>query len=563
MTVLAAIALHAVRTARVGLGETALVIGLGPVGQLAVSLLRAAGCRVLATDPDVGRCRIATTMGAEVANAGLDAAAVEAATRGLGADAVLVTAATPSSDPMRTAIAAVREKGRVVLVGDSGMELDRRSLYFKEAEVVVSRSYGPGRYDPEYEERGHDYPVAHVRWTEGRNLQAALDLMADRRLDVSPLISHRFPIASAEQAYALIESSAEPYLGIVLEYTPPTSDSDHPITPRPHRPPKHQIGIGVLGAGRFARAVMLPILERQPMLAPVAIASAAGVSAAAAASTFGFAVAAGDEGAVLRDDGVDAVWILTRHHQHARQVIAALEAGKHVFVEKPLCLTLEELDAIEQAVRSAGDRVLQVGFNRRFAPATRMVKEHFATVDQPLTVSIRFNAGAVAADHWTQSEFEGGGRLLGEGCHAIDLAVHLTGSPPVRLYAESIAGPRAPTVIEDQCFITLKHANGSISSIAYLAGGDATFPKERIEVFGGGRVGVIDDFRSATVVAAHRTRRRRFTKDKGHADEIAAFVDAIRGETAPRVPSWPEVRAVSVASIRAIESLRVGSPLDL
>jgi len=563
MTVLGAIALHGVRMSRCGLGEKVFVVGLGLVGQLVVGLLRAAGCRVVATDPNAWRCRVARGMGAEVAEPGLGAKTVEGLTGGLGADAVLVAAATGSSDPMRLAVDAVREKGRVVLVGDVGMELDRRSLYYKEAEIVVSRSYGPGRYDPEYEERGHDYPAAYVRWTEQRNLAAVLDLMASGQLDVSPLITHRFPLERAPEAYELVERGGEDHLGIVLAYEEHDERPDAVVTVRREAIAEGAIGVGVLGAGRFARSVMLPALGKAARLDLRTVVSASGTTASASAKRFGFAKAASSESAVLEDEGVDAVWILTRHDQHARQLIAALRAGKHVFVEKPLCLTLEELSEIEAARVEAPDLLVLVGFNRRFAPASKALAEHFAEVAEPLTVSIRFSAGALPADHWTQNDAEGGGRVIGEACHGIDLATYLTGSVPVRVYAESVSGVEAPAITEDQCFLTVKHANGSVSNIAYLAGGDTAFPKERVEVLGGGKVGVIDDFRRLTLVAGGRMKRKRRGKDKGHRAEVAAFVGALREGEAGGLPSWEEIRAVTRASIRAVESLRTGEPLEV
>jgi predicted dehydrogenase/threonine dehydrogenase-like Zn-dependent dehydrogenase len=562
-TVLGAIALQGVRLARLGLGDVVFVIGLGLVGQITVALLRLNGCRVLATDLEPAKCELARKLGADVAQPGLGARNVQALTGGLGADAVLITASTKSDGPIELAGEAVRQKGRVVAVGAVGMNLPRRPYYFKEAELVVSCSYGPGRYDPDYEEHGHDYPAAYVRWTEQRNMQAILDLMASGRLDLAPLISHRFPIANAESAYELIETNKEPYLGILLEY-PEFREEARARIDWTAAPVAGKVGVGCLGAGNFARAVLLPALKKCGVLHPRLLCSGHGLSAAHSAERLGFDSATADEDAVFQDPGVQAVFVITRHDQHARQVIRAIEAGKHVFVEKPLALTVDEVQAVESALEAANPRpLLLVGFNRRFAPAARQVKEFFARADAPLTVSIRFNAGEIPADHWTQNDEAGGGRIVGEACHAIDLATYLTGSVPVRVFAESIGGPRAPAVTDDQCFITLRHANGSISNIGYLAGGDRAYPKERVEVLGGGRLAVIDDFRVVeTSAGGKRTRTKAWGQDKGHAAEIEAFAHALQAGGAPPI-SWAELRAVSLASILAVRSIREGVPFEL
>lgn len=563
-TVLGAIALQGVRLAQIDLGGTAFVIGLGLVGQLTVALLRAAGCRVIGTDPDASKCELAIRMGAQIARPGLSASAVADLTGGLGTDAVLITASTKSNGPIELAANAVRQKGRVVLVGVVGLELDRRPFYFKEAEFVVSCSYGPGRYDPNYEDRGIDYPAAYVRWTEQRNMQAVLDLMGGGRLDVSPLISHRYPIDDAEKAYAMIESGGEPYLGIVLQYPAmEEAGKQRRITLRA-APVSGGIGIGAIGAGNFARMVLLPAIGKCPALKPVLICSAGGLSATHTGDKLGFEAATTDENEVFCDPKVQAVFAITRHDQHARQVIAAIEQRKHIFVEKPLCLNETELGLIEQKLEQAGDRapLVMVGFNRRFSPSAQQARKLFAGVTSPLSVSFRFNAGAIPAGHWTQDELEGGGRIIGEACHAIDLATYLVDSPVVRVYAESVGGTTAGPITDDQCFITLRHASGSISQIAYLASGDRALAKERVEIFGGGLVAVIDDFRVTQLISGGKTRTIKGAQDKGHGAEIAAFASAISGGGAAPIP-WRHLRSVSLAAILAVRSLREGMPIDL
>ncbi len=563
---LGAIAMQGVRLAKASIGETVFVVGLGLVGQIAVGILNAAGCRVLGTDPDPERCRQAVSMGALAADSALDAAAVQQLTGGLGADAVLIAASTNSNGPIELAAAAVRQKGRVILVGVVGLELDRRPFYFKEIEFAVSCSYGPGRYDPAYEEDNQDYPAAHVRWTAQRNMQAVLELVAEKKLDLLPLVSHRLPIERAEEAYALIDGHREPFLGIVLTYPPYTSRKPaHGIQLKSERAHSGQVGIGVLGAGNFAKMVLLPAIRKCPQLHPVALCSAGGVSAAHSGQKHGFQRVTADEDAVFNDPQIEAVFCLTRHNEHARHVVQALRAGKHVFVEKPLCLTADELAEIEAALNEseAQNRILMVGFNRRFSPAALMVRDFFARTYAPLTISVRFNAGPIAPDDWTQNESVGGGRLIGEACHGIDLATFLAGAPPVRVFAESVGGAEAGTVTDDQCYITLRHANGCISNIAYLSGGDRAFPKERIEVFGGGQVAVIDDFRKLTTCSKGKTVTRKIPgADKGHAAQIRAFAAAIAGGTHGPI-SWTDLKAVGLASILAVQSLREGAVFEI
>lgn len=567
--VLGAIAMQGVRLSKLTLGETAFVIGLGLVGQITVALLKAAGARVIGTDLDPTKCELAMKMGADVARAGLGAGEVAAMTGELGADAVLITASTSSDGPAKLAGEAVRQKGRVVSVGAVDMNLDRRPFYFKEAEFVVSCSYGPGRYDPRYEEGGQDYPAAYVRWTEQRNMQSVLDLIASGKLNLEPLITHRFSIDDAAAAYELIEAGEQSAIGVVLKYPEVEAGSSHAqsiqLGTTAASTNGDKLRIGSLGAGNFARLLLLPKLCELSDVDPEIICSAGGQSAAHAGKQLGFNVATSSEADVIENGNVDAVFVITRHNDHARQVAASVRAGKHVFVEKPLCLSLAELGDIEQALSASGEKTPQVmvGFNRRFSPATRAAKQFFENSHGPKTISIRFNAGEIPANHWVQDQGIGGGRIIGEACHAIDLASYLCGSPVTRAFAESIGGPDAPEITDDQCFITLRHADGSVSNVAYLAGGDKSFSKERVEVFGDGRVAVIDDFRIVTGTSGGRTKRLwKGRQDKGHTAELEAFVSAARtGGKAP-IP-WNELRSTSVAAILAVRSLREGMPLDL
>jgi predicted dehydrogenase/threonine dehydrogenase-like Zn-dependent dehydrogenase len=561
--VLGSIALQGVRLTKCQLGETVLVIGLGLIGQLTVALLKAAGIRVLGIDLDERRCELAKTMGAEDARPDLGPTTVNHWTGDLGADAVIITASTRSNAPIETAAATVRKKGRIVLVGVVGLELDRRPFYFKEVEFVVSCSYGPGRYDASYEQRGHDYPAAYVRWTENRNIQAVLDLMGAGQLPVERLITHRFPIEEAEKAYELIEQSDKPFLGIVLNCASPEDRVQcSTIQLRPTSSRNGKLRCGVLGAGNFARMVLLPAIRDCGQFEISKLCSGKGVSAEHVGRSYGAESVCTDEAEVFNDPSIGAVFSVTRHDLHARHVIQAIEARKHIFVEKPLCVAIEELEQIEATLNHAGQAapLLMVGFNRRFSPAADIVRKHFANVPSPLTVSIRFNAGGIPADHWTQQPEEGGGRIIGEACHAIDLATFLCNSLPVRVFAESIGHSQPNSISDDQCFITLRHADGSVSSIAYLAGGDRSCSKERVEVFGGGRAAIIDDFGSVTTFANGKSKTIKARKRKGHREEIQILADTLKnGGDAPI--SWPEIKAVTLASILAVQSLRDGLPM--
>jgi predicted dehydrogenase/threonine dehydrogenase-like Zn-dependent dehydrogenase len=565
-TVLGAIALNGVRLSRATLGETVFVIGLGLVGQLAVALLKAAGCRVIGTDLDTSKCDLAIKMGATLARPGLAASHIEAVTGGLGADAVVITASTQSNGPIELAAAAVRKKGRVVLVGVVGLALDRRPFYFKEAEFVVSCSYGPGRYDPAYEEGGHDYPAAYVRWTEQRNMEAVLNLMASGGLDVSALITHRFPVEQAERAYALIERGAEPYLGIVLQYPHEEREKlQRQIALPVHtatKPAQAKIGIAVLGVGNFARTTLLPELKKCEGFRPVTLCSASGLSSSHYGPRFGFAVASSDEKQTIRRDDVDAVFILTRHHQHAEQIIAALNADKHVFCEKPLCLSEDELRNIVRTHGAKSQCIVTVGYNRRFAAMARQLKNFFADAHEPLVMHYRVNAGYITPDHWVHDPEQGGGRIIGEVCHFVDFMMFLTGAAPARVSAHTL--PNNQRYRDDNVVVTLTFPDGSSGTITYVANGDKGFSKERVEVFGGGAVAVLDDFRRLELLRGGRKQvvKSRWRQDKGHRGELEAFLAAARNGTSPPIP-FRDIVAVSLTTFAIIESLRRGETVDV
>ena len=569
--VVGSIALQGIRLAQVGIGSVVGVIGLGLIGQLAVMLLKAAGCTVLGIDLETSKCALARSLGADWAGTEGFAEAVATHSHGYGADAVLIAASAGSNAPLELAAGAARQKGRVVAVGAVGMDVPRREFYPKELELVVSCSYGPGRYDPLYEDSGYDYPYAYVRWTEQRNIQAVLDLMGAGQLDVGLLTTHRYPIERAADAYAMIEAGDERGIGVVLTY--PEQTSAKPVRRvaiggekgRHSKVSGSVTGVGFIGAGNFASAVLLPALSRQQGIALRGLCSAGGLSARTAAGRHGFSYASSDAAEILHDPEVDAVFIATRQNLHARLLLDALRAGKHVFVEKPLALKVEELEKLETYLAEVGSAgpVWTVGFNRRFAPAASAIRDHFRGGEGPMTAIYRFNAGDISAEHWTQDEEVGGGRLVGEACHAVDLLSFLIGSVPSRVHAEAVGAAGGLRVTSDRCALTLRHADGSVSSILYTAGGDKAFNKERVELYGASRVGVIEDFHRVELVRNGRRTIKKFRgQDKGHRQEIAAFLAAIRAGGTMPIPA-AELLATSYSTLGAMESLRTGLPIDL
>lgn len=551
---IASCALHGFRLADLKLGESAAVIGLGLLGQFACQFAKAAGCRVFALDPDPDRRGLAAKLWADqaVPREGAEEAAA-AFTGGRGFDAVLIAADTTSNDPVELAGAIARDRGAVVSIGTVGMTLPRAAYFRKELSFKVSRSYGPGRYDPLYEEGGLDYPVGFVRWTERRNLEEILRLMSLGSVRCAPMITHRYPLEEAQKAYRLImEKGGEPFLGVALSYGDAPSVEKRVDIPKSAEPLRSGLSLGVLGAGTFATAVMLPLIKRSGTRLR-GIACPSGTKAQAAAERYGFAFASSDEKAVLEDKEAAAVAIFTRHRLHARQVLAALAAGKHVFVEKPLCLEPADLDAIGEA-RSKAGLVLSVGFNRRFAPYTLALKEHFAGLSGPLSLSIRINAGTLPPGHWILDPAEGGGRLLGEGCHFIDWAGAIVGSAPSVVDCRPI-GRKAG---EQDWSLRLSYPDGSVADILYVSDGADGAGKERFEVHGGGRSAVLEDFRILRLHAfGTKTLRAWLRSDKGHAAQWRAFCGAVEKGGPSPVP-WKEILGTMRAVFSARRSLQSG-----
>jgi predicted dehydrogenase/threonine dehydrogenase-like Zn-dependent dehydrogenase len=560
--VLAAIGLQGIRLANPTLGECVVVTGLGLIGLLTVQMLRAQGCRVLGVDLDANRLSLARQFGAElVVNPGTGEdvlAAAQTFSRGRGVDAVIITASTKSNEPVSQAAKMCRKRGRIVLVGVTGLELSRADFYAKELTFQVSCSYGPGRYDPAYEEGGQDYPIGFVRWTEQRNFEAVLDLMASGQLGVSPLITHRFPLERAADAYDLITSS-EPSLGILLEYLAARAGSVQPaegrtvlLAPAARAPAKGSLAF--VGAGNYAGRVLMPAFQKTGAQLHTVV-SAGGVSAAHFGRKFGFSKASTDASEALADPAIDTVVVATRHNIHARHVLGALRAGKHVFCEKPLCLTLDELTEIDAEAKARPSQCLMVGFNRRFAPHVVKMKALLGTVAEPKSFIMMVNAGAIPAGHWTQDKAVGGGRIVGEGCHFVDLLRHLAGAPIVRSQAIALGRHPALQMADDKASITLTFADGSVGTIHYLANGDKGFPKERLEVFCAGKVLQLDNFRRLRGWGWKEFRSLNlWRQDKGTHQCVNAFIDAVRKGAPPPIP-LDEIIEVSRVSIEAEASV--------
>lgn len=570
---LGAVALHGIRTAEAGLGDLVAVVGLGLLGQLTVQLLKAAGCRVLGMDIDASRAHLAQHVGADaVASSAADFRDLcLEASHGHGADSVLITAETSSSDPVNLAGAIARDRAIVVAVGTVGMDIERKAYYEKELDFRISRSYGPGRYDAAYEQKGRDYPIGYVRWTETRNMEAFLALLAAGKISIAPLITHRFPIDDAQHAYELITGKSRgSFLGIVIQYSDAVCDS-RTLTLVPSASPPSEgspiacISVGLLGAGVFATGTLIPAMKASATTTLIAVCAATGSHAKAAGRKFGSRYCTTDESRLIHDRGINTVVIATRHHLHSSQVLAALAAGKHVFCEKPLCLSEDELRSIIRAylgITSSRRPVLMVGFNRRFAPMVAGLKAFLEPVSAPLALHYRINAGPLPLDHWVNDPEQGGGRILGEVCHFVDLLMFLAGSPIVEVEARAIgdAGRYAGSNI----LASLRFANGSEGTLHYLASGDRSFSKERIEVFGGGSVAVLDDFRRLELArhGGKQTIHSRWRQDKGHRVEWSAFAESVLQQKEAPI-RFEDLVCSTLATLRIAESAASGTRLTV
>ena len=556
--VAASIGLQGIRLLQPSLGESFVVTGLGLIGLLAAQCLQAHGCRVLGVDLDPRKIELARELGVEAVaatSAGELMSAAETFTAGRGVDGVLIAASTKSSDPVNQAAEICRKRGRIVQVGATGLQIDRTPFYNKELSFQVSCSYGPGRYDEAYETGGVDYPLPYVRWTEQRNFEAVLELMSKGALRPGPLITHRYEFNNALQGYEAVGGGDA--LGIVLNYP----EEDHAAAKSQlvtlhdgESPPALVDGAvcGVLGAGNFTGLVLLPALKATGASLHT-IVSMSGVSAAHNGKKFGFLRAGSEAEAVFSDPKINTVFITTRHGSHARYVLEGLKAGKRVFVEKPLCLKHEELSAIKEAYSCAENPFVMVGFNRRFSPYVQRMKELLDGVQSPVSIDYMVNAGPVPADHWMHDREAGGGRIIGEACHFIDLCRFLAGSPISKASIAYLGGPAG--AVGDIASIQLSFANGSIATIHYWANGTKAFPKERVEAFCSGRVLQLNNFRELRGYGWPDFKKLKAgSQDKGHREEIRRVVEAVRGGGAAPIP-FEELVEVSRVTIDLAEQM--------
>ena len=572
-TTVSAIALQGVRQANVRIGETVAVIGLGLIGLIVVQLLKANGCRVVGLDISSENFKIARTMGCDLClQSKRDAKkSVEAFTRGYGTDAVIITAGTSSSEPVELACEVSRKKSTVVIVGAVGMNIPRSPFYEKELLLTIACSYGPGRYDASYEYQGADYPLGYVRWTENRNMEAVLDLISRGALNVRSLITHRFAIRKGLEAYDLITGKKKvPSIGILLEYPESGPQAQSAGYPRRGTPdPSVQVSPGMtrpavafIGAGNFAQSYLLPALKQlNVQLRGVAVSTP--VNARSVADKFGFAYCATNPDEILSDKDTNTVFIATRHDSHARFVIEALKRGKHVFVEKPLAVTREELLDISRTYKShsGGKVALLAGFNRRFSLPFKDIRDFFSTVQTPLVVLYRVNAGELPANHWIYRAGQGG-RIIGEACHFIDCMAFLTNASPTRVFAEAPAAATSLAGARDSVSVTIRFSNGSVGNLLYLAAGDQSMGKEYCEVFGGGCTAVMDNFKEVVLWRSGKKKRITYGGGKGHAEEVKHFMDMTTGAGQSLLSVQSMIETTS-ATIAIGESLLRGVPIDL
>ena len=562
LTTIGAVALQGLRQSEVRFGETVVVIGAGLVGLLTILLARAAGCRVIAIDRQGSRVEKAASLGAHLALETSDAR-LNVAVRGFsryGADAVIVAAAAPNAEPLELAAQILRDRGRIVVVGDVNMGVSRPNMYHKELTLSMSRSYGPGRYDPRYEEAGNDYPVGYVRWTERRNMEGFLDCLALRSIDVTPFLERRYSINEGRQAYEALKSEGA-YTGI-LEY----GNCSEQLVPASLKVSiqrallSGRLQVGCIGAGGFARSYIMPALKTAADVSLHSVATASGVTAESARRNFGFARTQ-TPSELIGDPELNAVFIASRHSSHATYVRDALRQGKLVFVEKPLAVDREQLESVRQAYREAAEKALEpflmVGFNRRFAPATENMRKFFANRQEPMVIQVRINAGFIPLTHWTQQTVEGG-RIVGEFCHFVDWARYMVGFP-IRTVS-AVALPDGSRYCRDNVSATLTFADGSIANLLYLSNGDSAVPKEQFEVFCEGTIAQLEDFAVLRMVRGNKTERIKTVRDKGHYRELQVTLQAMRSGTAAPIP-FEEIVEVTEATFTVTEAVNGAKPV--
>jgi predicted dehydrogenase/threonine dehydrogenase-like Zn-dependent dehydrogenase len=563
-TTVGAIALQGVRQTEPRLGENICVIGLGLIGQITCQLLRASGANVFGIDLSDKLVALANEYSCEIAQNRQGSNLLENClnfTKGYGFDKVVITAATSSNDPIELSAEIARKKASVIMVGAVGMSIPRDPhFYRKELDLKMSCSYGPGRYDTSYEELGQDYPIAYVRWTEQRNMDAFLNAISKRQVNLKPLITHQFTIDNALTAYEMvINPKAEFNLGVLLEYPERAEKFDSPKEQKKIvSDPKNPI-VSFIGAGSFAQSYLIPNIKPAGGTL-LAVATGRGINAEHIASKFGFVKFESDPTTIFKDENCNTIFIATRHNTHANYVIDALRENKNVFVEKPLALNVEELEKVSK-VYSNSDKLLMVGFNRRFSRAAQEVNKLFNSYNGPLAFNFRVNAGALPPDHWAINDEIGGGRIIGEVCHFIDLMQYFSSSLVKSVYAQSLPGTSDVNTNADNVMITLAFVDGSVGNITYLANGDKALPKEHLEVFGGGNSAIIHDFNSISLYKDGALKKIK-TSGKGHNEEVATFLRAISNGTSSPI-SFDSIYTTTLSTFKIIDSMATGLPQHL
>ena len=558
-TTLGAIALQGVRQADPTLGEKICVIGLGLLGQITCQLLKANGCSVFGIDLNDGLVKLANESAAEFAMNRNDPNLISSCinfTNGHGFDAIIITAAAQSNDPVELSGEIARKKGKIIVVGSVKMDIPREPYFYKkELDLRMSCSYGPGRYDSDYEDLGNDYPYPYVRWTEQRNMESFLDLLSRKTIDIKPLITHVFDITEAGKAYDIVlGKTKETHIGILLKYS--SHNEKGKTLFQIKKTPLNSINTGFIGAGSFAQSYLIPNVKSFGASLD-GVVTTRGITSKNVADKFKFNYCSTEPDDILHDKNINTVFIATPHSSHADLTIKALETGKNVFVEKPLAIDIDQLNSVIKA-KNKFHQPLMVGFNRRFAPISRSIKNEFKNVSEPLVVNIRVNAGIIPKNHWIQNLEIGGGRIVGEMCHFIDLMQYFTDSEPVKVFAESISTDNSQIKAIDNIAIVIKFSNGSVGNLIYLANGDKSMPKEKIEVFGAGNAGMINDFRDGMFFRNGKITRMK-SSGKGHKEEIEAFLNALlKGEESP--VSFRSVCLTTLTTLKVLDSLYTGMP---
>ncbi len=561
-TTMGSIAMQGVRQSEPMLGERVAVIGLGLLGQITCQILRANGCAVFGIDFNEFLVELGGNSSADKALNRNDPnllAACDNFTKGFGFDAAIITAAGPSNDPIELASEILKKKGKVIIVGAVKMDIPRDPhFYRKELELKMSCSYGPGRYDINYEEKGNDYPFSYVRWTEQRNMEAFLDLLARKSINIKPLITHVFDITEAEKAYDIILGKVkEKHIGILLKYD--VNNAEHNTSTQVKNNPVNTVNVGFIGAGSFAQSYLIPNVKSWGASLDGVVTSR-GITSKNVADKFGFNFCSTDPDNMLNRKEINTIFIATPHSSHAALVNKSLESRRPVFVEKPLAITPDQLASVIET-KSHRTQQLMVGFNRRFAPVCQAIRHEFVNCSEPLVIHIRVNAGLIPKAHWTQQPELGAGRIIGEVCHFIDLMQFFTDSEPVKVFAESINSDNIKLTPEDNVAIVIKFSNGSVGNLTYVANGDNSLPKERIEVFGAGKVGIINDFKNGQLISNGKTVNLR-SSGKGHKEEIKAFLDAvIKGKESPIL--FRSLCLTTLVTFKIKDSLSTGLPQDI